>query len=77
MFLNQLLRFSITLSYDYNDIFVKRLLIYNVLISAVQQSDSVVCVCTFFSTFFWLWCVTGYGVWSPVSYSRTWFVHPA
>jgi len=51
MFLNQLLRFSITLSYDYNDIFVKRLLIYSVLISAVQRSDSVVCVCTFFSIF--------------------------
>ena len=39
MFLNQLLRVSITLSCDDNDISVKGLLIYIVLISALQQSD--------------------------------------
>ena len=51
MFLNQLLKVSITLSYDDNDISVKGLLIYIVLISALQQSDSVICVHMLFYIF--------------------------
>lgn len=76
MFLNQLLRVSIPLSYDYNDIFVKRLLISDVLISAVQPSDSVVCACPLFYIFLAMVC---HSIWSvvPCAAQQDLFVHPA
>ena len=40
--------------------FIEVQLIYNVLISAVQQSDSVIHMYIFFSYSFPLWFITGY-----------------
>ena len=53
--------------------FIEVQLIYNVVpISAVQQSDSVIHVCTFpFLYSFPFWLITGYRVWFTVLYGRT------
>ena len=61
--------FKILLKYSWLTIFC--------LISAVQQSDSVMHICIIFSYSFPLWFITGYWIEFPVLYSRILlFIHP-
>lgn len=60
---------------DYFNVIEVQLIYSAVLISVVQQSDSVIHIYPFSYSFPW-WVITGYWRYVPVLYRRSLFIHP-